>query len=135
MYNHYIPQSDGSYRRSSVPDPPRQQQRPPQQRQERQERQEKHERQERQEQPRQKQENLPAPPPPQHAPQCQQQRPCEPACPSQPSRGLLSSLRRLLPKELDTFDLVIIALLILLSQEDNDGDLAPLLTIALYFLL
>ena len=41
----------------------------------------------------------------------------------------------LLPKELDTFDLVIIALLILLSQEDNDGDLAPLLTIALYFLL
>ena len=124
MYNHYIPQSDGSYRRSSIPDPPRQQQhRPPMPFQ----------RPEHRPEPEQSpQKTVPeAPPPPQEYPPAHN----EVMRPQRQELGILSSLRRLLPKEIDSFDLVIIVLLLMLSQDENDGDIAPLLTIALYFLL
>ena len=47
----------------------------------------------------------------------------------------LSFLRKLLPKDLDISDLIIIGLLLLLSSDDCEDDLSPILTIALYFLL
>lgn len=142
MYNHYIPQSDGSYRRNQVPEPPRRQQ-PPRQNQS-------------QQQSRQQPQNHPAPPPPSK----QEQKPCSPAqpepkpCPQKPpeqqpvprcetctsprqEQGILGFLRNLLPRDVDTSDFIIIALLLLLCNDEKgeDGDLAPLLTIALYFLL
>ena len=109
MYNHYIPQSDGSFRRSSVPEPNRRPQRSP------------------------------APPAPQPKPE-PEEKPCPPPEPKQehqqaPMESPLSFLRRLIPKDLDICDLIIIGLLLLLSSEDCDDDLSPILTIALYFLL
>ena len=104
MYNHYIPQSDGSYRRSAVPEqrrpsPPKPKQEPPKQ-------------------------EPPCPPtePPQPAP-----------CPPQ-SQGVLDFLKGLLPREIDTADLMIVFLLLLMNKED-EGGLSPILTLALYFLL
>lgn len=117
MYNHYIPQSDGSFRRNSMPETSRrQQQRPPQ----------------RSAPPPQKPEPKPEPEP---CPSPQPE-PCPPPHHEHKQESNpLSFLRKLLPKDLDSSDLVIIALLLLLSGEDCDGDTAPLLTLALYFLL
>lgn len=104
MYNHYIPQSDGSYRRSAVPEqrrpsPPKPKPEPPK-------------------------EEAPCPPPepPKHAP-----------CPPQ-SQGVLDFLKGLLPRQIDTADLMIVFLLLLMNKED-EGGLSPVLTLALYFLL
>ena len=114
MYNHYIPQSDGSFRRNSVPEPNRRPPKPPAPppppKPEPEPKQECHE---------------PAPPPPPAA------QPCPPPQPENP----LSFLRKLIPKDLDISDLIIIGLLLLLSADDCGDDLSPLLTIALYFLL
>ena len=101
MYNHYIPQSDGSYRRSNPADhrrpPP-----PPK--------------------PEPKPEPKPAPPrewPP-------------PPCP--PQTGILDFLKGLLPRSIDTADLMIVFVLLLMNTDD-EGGLSPVLTLALYFLL
>lgn len=118
MYNHYIPQSDGSFRRSSVPEPSRRPQRPP------------------------AAPPVPPSPPPPESAAAPEPIPCplpEPAhrvesC-STVSESPLSFLRKLLPKDLDISDLIIIGLLLLLSSDDCDNDLSPMLTIALYFLL
>ena len=107
MYNHYIPQSDGSFRRNSVPEQNRRPQKPP----------------------------APPPPPPK-PPEPPRPEPCPPAYvpPAQP-QSPLSLLKKLLPKDMDATDLIIIALLLLIGLEDDCDDLAPILTIALYFLL
>lgn len=105
MYNHYIPQSDGSFRKSAIPEQGRR--------------------------PVRTQEPRPAPPkePPEALqPPVQQE---NPRAVTEP----LSFLKKLLPKELDSWDLVIIGFLLLLSGEENEDGLSPLLTIALYFLL
>ncbi len=117
-YNHYTPQSDGSYRRSTVPDPnrrgrspyPSQPNRPP----------------------------APPPPPPRPEPS----RPPKPGPPPDsrpeppPDQGILSFLKGLLPRQIDAADLLVISLLLLMDREECDqGGLSPLLTIALYFLL
>ena len=107
MYNHYIPQSDGSYRRSSPPDQRRPA--PP---------------------PRPKPEPKPEPPKECHA---------EPVkalpCPPQQSQGsLLDFFKGLLPRGIDTADLMIVFLLLLMNKDD-EGGLSPVLTLALYFLL
>lgn len=123
MYNHYIPQSDGTYRRNHVPENGYRQ---PQ----------------RSAAPSQPQ---PTQPPreelkqerPTEPPRREDQQPhCEGKCTFGQSlnQSPLSFLRRLLPKDIDSTDLIII-LLLLLSNEDEDDDVAPLLTIALYFLL
>lgn len=114
MVNHYIPQSDGTFRRSPIHEPPRR--------------------------PAPKPAPPPPPPNPEPAPE-----PCPPPppppCPipeppcHAPAPGPLHFLRKLLPKDLDTEDLAVIALLLLLSSREEEDDLAPLLTIALYFLL
>ena len=109
MYNHYIPQSDGSYRRSAQPDQRR-----------------------------------PAPPPkpkpePKPEPECPPEPP-KPAptpspCPPPQSPGsVLDFFRKLLPRGLDTADLMIVFLLLLMNKDD-EGGLSPILTLALYFLL
>ncbi|MBE6950366.1 MAG: hypothetical protein E7451_03405 [Ruminococcaceae bacterium] len=104
MYNHYIPQSDGSYRRSAVPEQRRPS--PPK----------------------------PKPEPPKQEPPCPPAEPPRPAhCPPQ-SQGVLEFLKGLLPREIDTADLMIVFLLLLMNKED-EGGLSPVLTLALYFLL
>ena len=106
MYNHYIPQSDGSYRRSGVPDqrrpapPPRPE--PPK--------------------PEPPKDWPPPPPPP---------APCPPL---PPQTGILDFLKGLLPRSIDTADLMIVFLLLLMNKDD-EGGLSPVLTLALYFLL
>ena len=120
-YNHYTPQSDGSYRRSTVPDQSRHPtMRPPY--------------------PAQPSQKPPTPPPKPQEPPCdspEKQAPVtkpEPACPPS-GDGILSFLRGLLPREIDAADLLVISLLLLMNREEKDGGLSPLLTIALYFLL
>ena len=98
MYNHYIPQSDGSYRRNSQPD----QRRP-----------------------------KPKPEPPRESPPASPKNECKPE-PAQ--TGILDFLRGLLPRQIDTADLLIICLLLLMNKDD-EGGLSPVLTLALYFLL
>jgi len=103
MYSHYIPQSDGSYRRNPVPEqrrPPKPKPEPPK----------------------------PTPPPPPPKPE-----PAPPPCPP-PSGNLLDFFKNLLPREIDTADLMIVFLLLLMNKED-EGGLSPILTLALYFLL
>ena len=105
MYNHYIPQSDGSYRRSAQPEPRR-----------------------------------PAPPPKPRPEQPKPEAPCPPPEPPKPepchrqSQGILDFFKGLLPRGLDTADLMIVFLLLLMNQDD-EGGLSPMLTLALYFLL
>ena len=105
MYNHYIPQSDGSYRRSSQPDQRR-----------------------------------PAPPPkpkPEPKPECPPEPPKPlPPCPPPPANhgGILDFFKSLLPRSIDTADLMIVFLLLLMNRDD-EGGLSPILTLALYFLL
>lgn len=105
MYNHYIPQGDGSYRRSAQPEPRR-----------------------------------PAPPPKPRPEQPKPEAPCPPPEPPKPepchrqSQGILDFFKGLLPRGLDTADLMIVFLLLLMNQDD-EGGLSPMLTLALYFLL
>ena len=130
-YNHYTPQSDGSYRRSTVTESsrhpagrqpyPTQPPKPPA--------------------------PPPKPIPPKPEPSCAspaQQPPCppappkpEPPCiPPKEDQGILSFLRGLLPRQIDAADLLVIALLLLINREEcGEDSLSPLLTIALYFLL
>lgn len=105
MYNHYIPQGDGSYRRSAQPEPRR-----------------------------------PAPPPKPRPEPPKPEVPCPPPEPPKPepchrqSQGILDFFKGLLPRGLDTADLMIVFLLLLMNQDD-EGGLSPMLTLALYFLL
>lgn len=107
MYNRYIPQPDGSYRRNPIqeakkqpqhsPGRPVQPQRPP---------------------------APPPPPPPQPAPH----RPP----PEEPISGFL---RQLIPKGFDTGDLIIVLLLLLIAGDNPESRSNALLTLALYFIL
>ena len=113
MYNRYIPQPDGSYRRNRMPDP-----RPT---------------------PTPHHPKLPDPPKPLPS---QPDPPCPPppkqACPPPHSRqdtGALSFLRQLLPKEFDTGDLFIVMLLLLMAGDCEEDRNTALLTLALYFLM
>lgn len=116
MYNHYIPQSDGSYRRSSIPDQRRREQPRPQ--------------------PKHEQKPEPKPEPPKECPP-EPPKPAPPSPPGKPEKNqgsILDFLKGLLPREIDTADLLIIFLLLLMNKED-EGGLSPVLTLALYFLL
>lgn len=108
MYNRYIPQPDGSYRRSRMGDP---------------------------------QPCAPTPPPPMPAP------PESPPCPPPPtekkqpipsaksSMGAGDFLRQLLPKNLDTGDLLIVLLLLLIAGDCKEDQNTALLTLALYLFM
>ena len=93
MYNRYIQQQDGSYRKNRMPEqsPPRSEPPHPE----------------------------PPPPPP-------------------PSRGGQSAegfLRSLLPKNLDTGDLAVVLLLLLIAGDSREEQNTALLTLALYLFL
>ena len=126
MYNRYIPQPDGSYRRRSVPDPasaqqsgkstPRQQGRP---------------------QPPPPREACPQPPqqdcravsaPPQQKPSPQRMTPRQ-------EQDAGSFLRQLLPKDFCTEDLIVVLLLLLMAGSTQEGKNNALLTLALYLFL
>ena len=107
MYNHYIPQSDGSYRRSAQPE-----QRHPA--------------------PPSKPKPEPRPEPPK---ECPPEPPRPVPCPPPQNQGsILDFFKSLLPRGLDTADLMIVFLLLLMNKDD-EGGLSPILTLALYFLL
>lgn len=103
MYNRYIPQSDGSYRRNRVPEPVV---RPG---------------------------NPGKPQPPQPGPPCTDCPRMQPLPPRQEQAE--GFLRRLLPQGLDTEDLLIVVLLLLMSGDCRDDRNLPLLTLALYLFL
>ncbi len=117
MYNRYIPQPDGSYQRKRI-----QEKRPP----------------------------GPTPPKLQHepikencAPPTVKQEFCPPPRPQPPCRSpiphksdsILSFFRQLLPKELETADLLIIILLLLMAGDCEEDRNNALLTLALYFFM
>lgn len=111
MYNHYIPQSDGSYRRSSQPEHRRPV--PP---------------------PKPKPEPRPEPTK-ECPPELPKPVPLPPPCPPPQNQGsILDFFKSLLPRGLDTADLMIVFLLLLMNKDD-EGGLSPVLTLALYFLL
>ena len=107
MYNRYIPQSDGSYSRNRVQDAVPQ---PPSQN--------------------------PCPP------TCEACEPPPPPCapppkvpPCRQNTGAGDFLRRVLPKDLDTGDLVVVLLLLLIAGDSQEEKNTALLTLALYLLL
>lgn len=139
MYNRYIPQPDGSYRRSRQSDIPPS---PPQPRREevcqppRRDPPAECRPQPREEPPCQKGPNCgngrrqgrPAPPPP---PPRQRRSGPEP----QAGAGVGGFLRQLLPKDFCTEDLLIVLLLLLMSGGDEDNQNIALLTLGLYLFL
>lgn len=120
MYNHYTPQSDGSYHRSTRPEPARR--------------------------PTAPQMNIPVSPAPQQSQQSASNQSARPhpsqSCQNQSApiascsdSGVFSFLRGLLPRQIDTADLMVIFLVLLMNKEECNDGFSPLLTLALYFLL
>ena len=109
MYNRYIPQSDGTYRRNRIPDPSAPHHTRP----------------------------TPSPPSPQK-PDVPQPPPCPPPqpCSGPVKHGSIGGfLRQLLPKDMDTGDLLIILLLLLMAGDCEEEKGSALLTLALYLLM
>jgi len=115
MYNRYIPQPDGTYRKRRVADPPQREREP-----------------------------IPEyKPPKQEVQDCPPEpKPVPPPCPkpaTQPHNQQHTDagdfLKRLLPKDLDTGDLLIILLLLLMAGDCKEEKNTALLTLALYFFL
>ena len=112
MYNRYIPQPDGSYRRNTIVDSPPSQL-------------ESH----KPEPPRQEPPCPPPPPPPCRQENHQQ----EPHC--HPGSNAGDFLRRLLPQNLDTGDLIVILLLLLMAGDCAEDRNVALLTLAVYLFM
>jgi len=111
MYNRYIPQNDGSYRRRSIPDPTgRHAAQKPSARCEA--------------GPKPEQECSPPPPPPQKTP-----------CSGKQNGSALGFLKNLLPGDFDTGDLLIVLLLILMAGDCQEDQNWAWLTLALYLFL
>lgn len=128
MYNRYIPQPDGSFQKSrhedrlqeNLPHPvsPEPPVCPEPQKQE-------------------EGKQPPKPAPPAHI---RQNRPCRSVPPKKdrqepPGIGIGSFFRQLIPKDLDTGDLIVILLLLLMSSDCQDDQNTALLTLALYLFL
>lgn len=133
MYNRYIPQPDGSYRRNQMQDtvspPPRSAPRRDEPR--------------RQEPPQQEECDIK-----QETPPCKIGQPCahmrQPCRPSPaPQRqkqntqplGVGSFLRQLLPKDFCTEDLIVVLLLLLMAADCQEDQNSALLTLALYLFM
>lgn len=129
MYNRYVPQPDGSFRRTRLPDrsrpvspkPDREAPCPP------------------------PEPELPCPEPPVNAPPpCREQPPQEnrprehpqkPPCRQQPHGSIGGFFRQLLPKDMDTGDLLIILLLLLMAGDCPEDQNTALLTLVLYLFM
>lgn len=148
MYNRYIPQPDGTYRRSAVPDrtpppPPRQaapsspsprkQAPPPPQEHPEQPGQASHPSDQRPRHCRPPQRRCPrtAPPPP---PKQETGRTC-PQDHDDHSGSVAGFLKNLLPRDFDTGDLLIVILLLLMSADCSEDQNTALLTLVLYLFL
>ena len=117
MYNRYIPQADGTYRRNPVTEhptqeqihqkPPKQPECPPQQ---------------------------PPRKPPHNTPPPRKAKP-RPQQPPNREGSVLSFLRQLLPKDFDTADLLVVILLLLMSSDCTEDQNTALLTLALYLFM
>ena len=105
MYNRYIPQADGSYRRNRMPEPPRPVRPAPQK------------------QPSAPCEQPKPSPPPKRKDECPD------------SGSVTGFLRQLLPKNFDTADLIIVLLLLLMAGNCEEDQNTALLTLALYFFM
>ena len=124
MYNRYIPQSDGSYRRSQVADQqPHSSQRPPNP------------------PPEPCYESRPQPkpdcehrPPPRQPQRCSRPAPAPKPQPPQ-QMGIGTFLRQLLPKDFDTGDLLVVLLLLLMAGDCAEDQNSALLTLVLYLFL
>ena len=111
MYNRYIPQADGSYRRNPAQESrPQRPPAPPPLRQ-------------------------PAPPTQPVPPPLPQQSPSQPQHRTPQSEPVMGFLRQLLPKGFDTGDLIIVLLLLLIAGDNPESRSNALLTLALYFVL
>lgn len=117
MYNRYIPQSDGTYRKNRVPEPGKQSPRAPAPK---------------------KPVSCPEPEQEPYIPCPQVHTPPPRPCYKKPRSGydsITGFFKNLLPKEMDTADLLIIVLLLLMAGDCEDDRNNALLTLALYFLL
>jgi len=108
MYNRYIPQPDGSFRKNRIEDPVPPRPVPPQ--------------------PEQHFDPPPPPPP-------RQDEPVNPAPPCRQGIQAGDFLRRLLPKNMDTGDLLVIILLLLMAGDNTEDKNNALLTLALYLFM
>lgn len=121
MYNRYIPQSDGSYRRSRVPDHPVEQPHPAPPRQA---------------PPPPPPEPEPEPvhtPPPQDPPRQQSRPPRQESRQDSQGSNVMGFLKQLLPQNFDTGDLMVVLLLLLMSENCKDN--TALLTLVIYLFL
>jgi len=80
------------------------------------------------------------PQPPRHSPSQSAQTPQEPPCPqatphSCQNTSASSFLKRLLPKDFDTGDLLVVLLLLLMAGDCEDDKTTVLLTLILYFFM
>ncbi len=126
MYNRYIPQPDGTYQRSRMPEPANAH-RPIYKR-------------ETPAQPKPVPELEACTPPSRPVSPCGHPRPSRPIPPlhSPPPRkegGISGFLRQLLPKNIETEDLLIILLLLLMSGDCSEDQNTALLTLVIYLFL
>lgn len=135
MYNRYIPQPDGSYRRSAIADmaAPVQQPQPVREESHPQEA-ESMESHKPQEACRNGQ-GCPYAPRTNHPSQPQRQTPRQNRQPEAQGFGVGSFLRQLLPKDFDTEDLLIVLLLLLMSGDCREDQNCALVTLALYLFM
>lgn len=117
MYNRYIPQSDGTYQRRRLPDHAPKPPAPPVQPQP--------------EQP------SPSPCPPPEPPRRYTPPRPRPRPYREPDSGgsITGFLKQLLPKDLDTGDLLVVLLLLLMSGDCAEDQNTALLTLALYLFM
>lgn len=120
MYNRYIPQPDGTYRRNRIQDIPNRQERP-----------------------------IPPPPSPPAPPREPEPSPCgscvhngNPRRPMPPrehrhkeNTSVTGFLKQLLPKDFDVEDLVVVLLLLLMAGDCRENQNTALLTLVLYLFL
>ena len=106
LYNRYIPKPDGTYHRNRVSDPD-----PP------------------------RSQHPASSPTANHPQQCSQQPVCNNATPSRQNDSIMGFLKNLLPKNMDTGDLIIVLLLLLMANDCEQDRNHALLTLALYFFL
>lgn len=110
MYNRYVPQPDGSFRRNRIGEPEVPQHRPP----------------------RPTPVNEPCHPAPPPKPRPEPPRRAPRKNPHPPVDGFL---RQLLPKDFDTGDLMVVLLLLLMAGDCPEDKNNAILTLALYFLM
>lgn len=113
LYNRYVPSPDGGYQRHSVPDRPQ----PPE------------EHPGRLTEPPEKQEKPP------ETPDRSPEKPDRPPAPVEGCQSIGSFLEHLLPRGLDTEDLIVVLLLLLMSENCRDGTNTPLITMLIYLFL